>query len=118
MVGGSGPDTLIGADSAQNRFEGGNGDDTLTADASGNDKLFGQGGNDRLESAARGDRLDGGDGGDTLVPGTGVVQRGADSVTGGPGFDSVHYTERTTAVEVTLDDEDNDGGTGSPRPGS
>jgi len=72
---------------------GGEGDDTLTGGA-GNEQVYGHAGNDTLAGGAGDDYLDPGE--------------GNDSVSGGPGLDTVGYN-RTTAIQVSLDGNWNDG---------
>ena len=91
IIGGSAGDMLIG-NSRNNRLDGRNGPDILIGDA-GNDVLLGGDGDDTLE---------GGDGNDDM--------------SGGLGIDSVSYANHmppammTDGVEVTLDDNPDDGG--------
>ena len=77
----------------------------------------GQAGSDYLSGSANNDLLIGGDGNDELFGegGDDRLQPGAgtdDDVQGGTGEDRVIYSERTTAVTVTLDGVANDGAPG------
>ncbi len=69
--------------------------------------LQGSEGRDELLSRAGNDTLNGAGGDDRLVPGL-----GADVVQGDAGKDSVSYSERSAAVNVTLDGLPNDGEAG------
>ncbi len=84
LSGGPGDDSLRGADAAG---VGGDGADTIHGDE-GRDRLSGEGGNDTV---------DGGPGPDVL--------------SGGEGKDAADFRGGDRAVEVTIDDQDNDGGT-------
>jgi len=76
--------------------DGGSGPDVLTAGPLGT-VLHGGAGNDVLAGLSGADELQGGPGDDVLRGGT-----GADVIAGGDGVDTVTYSERTTAVRVTL----------------
>ncbi|SDT75214.1 calcium-binding protein [Actinoplanes derwentensis] len=111
-------------------LHGGLGDDILTGDGranfltgdSGADHLFGGGGDDELRGHGGTDLLDGGSGDDLLNPDIGESESGddgptvidpiaADVVRGGPGVDTVVYTNRVrTPVTVDLDGEVGDDG--------
>ena len=88
------------------------GDDTLTGGAasesfeagSGYDDVFGGDGNDWLGGGPDDDLLDGGAGSDQLNGG-----EGDDDLYGGPGADTADYSSDLDPVEVTLDDQANDG---------
>ncbi len=95
------------------RVVGGGGNDSLTGDHHSN-HLQGRGGPDSLDGGGGPDSLDGGDGpdslyggehNDTLVPGAGA----GDGVVGGNGADLASYSDRTAAVNVSLDGNANDG---------
>jgi Ca2+-binding RTX toxin-like protein len=96
IVGGSGADTLTGS-GWTNDLYGGPGDDTLHG-GGGNDRLFGQDGRDTLDGGSGNDTLDGGAGGD--------------SVQGGSGSDVADYSSRSASVNLSLDGQANDGGSG------
>lgn len=95
-------DTLYGDEGADTLSSGG-GDDYLTA-GSGNDTLTAGAGNDTLAGDDGTDNLYAGDGDDRIDPGLGAQ----DNVFGDTGRDTVHY-ERAVAVEVSLDNQPNDG---------
>ena len=97
---------------------GGTGNDTLTGNASrnvlngglGNDELFGLGGNDTLNGALGNDILHGGDGNDALNGGPGPANGpDNDTIDGGAGVDSISYSGRSNALNLTLADGPNDG---------
>ena len=111
ISGDAGNDTLIGG-AATDYISGGDGNDGISGGGGGDD-VFGGGGYDDVdggdgEDTVRGgpndDLLDGGAGGDFLDGDT-----GDDDLFGGPGDDTAHYGFRFYPVEVTLDDEANDG---------
>jgi Ca2+-binding RTX toxin-like protein len=74
---------------------GGRGNDTLLG-GRGQDHLIGDSGNDTLDGRWGGDALRGEDGDDTFLNGTRA--EGGDIVTGGAGFDTMDYSERTAPV--------------------
>lgn len=73
-------------------------------------KLFGGGANDELIGGAEHDELHGGIGNDVL--GAGADAGGADDYDGGTGEDLVDYSARAASLNVTLDDQANDGEAG------
>ena len=85
------------------RVAGGAGDDKLTGDA-GDNVLSGNSGRDTLIGGPGGDLLDGGRSDDTLQGGA-----GADRMAGGDGADWADYTDRGATVDLTLDNQPNDG---------
>src|SRR3954452_23844604 len=78
-----------------------------------------------MGASSRNDFVTGGDGGDMLYPGdgddtvtasggddyldAGGETAGADSLSGGPGFDRVSYTNRSTNLYLVEDNHANDG---------
>ena len=86
--------------------QGGNADDTITGNESGN-WLRGGHGNDAISGYGGPDQLHGEAGADLLRPGF-----GGDGVYGGSGTDTATYGERWNPVNVTLDEELNDGEAG------
>ncbi|HEX8647295.1 MAG TPA: calcium-binding protein [Thermoleophilaceae bacterium] len=66
--------------------------------------LSGGPGKDELHGGGKADHLLGGDEDDVLDG-----RAGADSLDGGEGFDTVDYSDRTMAVEVSIDDNADDG---------
>jgi hypothetical protein len=85
--GGSGNDTLIGADA--------------------DNGLYGNAGNDTLSGGNGSDQLDGGPGDDLLEGGT-----GPDTLVGGDGSDTATYANSPTGVRVALDGKPGDGAPG------
>jgi Ca2+-binding RTX toxin-like protein len=75
---------------------GGAGNDKLTGDRLANG-LIGGAGNDSLAGAQGADALIGGAGRDTLGGGA-----GSDALDGGTGLDTADYSDKTTAISVTL----------------
>jgi Ca2+-binding RTX toxin-like protein len=119
-TGGNGPDDIRG-DDVVNILSGGPGDDSLegrgdqdtifggpgndVADGgAGPDTVFGDAGEDNLRGGTEADGVNGGDGDDQMDGGP-----GNDIFTGGAGNDTALYSDRATAVDVTLDGADNDG---------
>ena len=94
-VGGSGDDTILGNDAANDLY-GNAGADTLKG-AGGADYLSGGDGNDTLNGGTENDTLYGGDGDDSLK-GAG----GADYLSGGVGTDTATYDGQTTAINANL----------------
>jgi Ca2+-binding RTX toxin-like protein len=86
LIGGSAADRLTG-DGLANALTGNGGNDTLSG-GSGNDKLIGGAGKDTLLGMAGNDVFRGGSGKDILD--------------GGTGTDTADYSDKTTAVSVTL----------------
>jgi Ca2+-binding RTX toxin-like protein len=95
IIGGSGNDTLTGSDQ-YNVITGGAGNDTINGVA-----------NATCPTSGAGDQLNGGAGNDIFLMGAtancGVV------VSGGTGVDTVDYSSRTAAVNLSLDGTANDG---------
>jgi Ca2+-binding RTX toxin-like protein len=108
----------------------GEGDDTITASAvvggslsgyEGKDHLIGGPGDDLLLGGDGDDTLEGNAGDDTALPGDLLrptsgggarADAGADSFSGGPGFDTIDYSTRAAAVSVTLNSQPDDGAAG------
>jgi Ca2+-binding RTX toxin-like protein len=84
-------------------ISGGAGNDDLEGDGDSN-TLWGGAGNDEIDGDSGNDALDGGAGNDELHGG-----RGADRTAGGSGSDLVDYSDRGSAVRVTLDGAAGDG---------
>jgi Ca2+-binding RTX toxin-like protein len=116
LNGGQGADNLFG-DDGTDLLVGGEDGDFLNGGA-GNDVLLGGPGDDILgETAPYGavleqdtgnDDLQGQEGDDQLFGGPGEPND-TDSLSGGPGQDSVSYFDRTSSVGVTMDGNANDG---------
>ena len=92
-----------------------NGDDVIIG-TSGDDSISGGGGNDVICAGGGTDDIDPGDGTDLIYGeggndtlNEGANPQGADTFIGGPGTDTVTYTNRTGNVTVTLDGKANDG---------
>jgi Ca2+-binding RTX toxin-like protein len=85
---------------------GGSGPDVLRTSWS-NDTLNGMGGNDNLESGSGDDELNGGSGDDVLTPGG-----GDDEINGGSDLDSVDYHTRLAPLQISIDNNKNDGAPG------
>jgi Ca2+-binding RTX toxin-like protein len=108
-------DALTGS-AAANRLYGAEGDDTLRGGLGGDalsgeagaDWLSGEAGDDLLLGSYGDDRLLGGDGDDQLLGGPGGLADG-DEISGGTGIDWVSYTDRPSAVRVSLDGVADDG---------
>ena len=120
---------------AVERLEGGAGADRLAASAAVDAELSGGPGRDELTGGPRDDLLAGGDGDDALAGGAGddlaapsdaiaapgeggagpgenegsEVDGGADTFSGGDGFDTLSYATRVAPVAATLDGQANDG---------
>ena len=123
VEGGPGDDVLDGGD-GHDRVEGGPGDDVIYGGAdsyegSSNDMLLGDAGADELHGHGGGDTLDGGSGSDVLNGGNGddrltggaltcpfggcaPSMTPADTISGGPGADTVDYSTYTAALTVDL----------------
>lgn len=122
LIGGSGPDTLVG-DYRANVIEGGDGADQITAGGGaddvtggrgddrlvggeGDDRIVGSGGDDVLVGDDGDDSMNGTGGDDDLRGGDGVdkLDGGLDSdlLSGGPGTDTADYGGRTIGVDVTI----------------
>jgi Ca2+-binding RTX toxin-like protein len=120
VIGGQANDTLTGNNEVTNYFYGGPGSDTETG-LGGHDQLSGDAGNDTLDGGAGGDSFEilGGPGTDVLNGGPdddvfwmGFTSDGADQINGGSGPDTLRASQRSTAVDVSLDNVANDGATG------
>lgn len=136
---GGGQDTIFGGD-GNDTMDGGAGQDTLFGDdgddevfgGGGADMLFGGIGADTLGGSGGDDTLDGGDGNDLHIGGTGddlFIERdgsGDDQYTGGDdptdtdpalgpesGNDTVDYSAATSAITVTLIDEETGAASGT-----
>ncbi|HEX8122142.1 MAG TPA: calcium-binding protein [Solirubrobacteraceae bacterium] len=107
--GGQAGDVLTG-DGDANRLNGGAGEDTLNG-GGGSDVLLG---GVETFGPPQTDTLNGDEGADTYVAGNGMgTHDGADVFSGGPGTDLADYTQRQSAITVTLaDDSANDGQSG------
>ena len=105
VEGGNARDLLVG-DGDANALTGFGGDDSLDGQG-GADQLLGLDGNDMLFGRDGADYLGGGDGTDDFFEDG--APNGADDMWGGPGGDSVHYSNRSWPVGVLLDDLANDG---------
>lgn len=92
LIGGSGNDTMSGADS----------DDLLIGNA-GDDLMGGGGGNDTLLGGAGRDTLDGGNGNDTVDG-----QGGADSLSGGAGDDTIVWDGQNDGNDTITSDTGGD----------
>lgn len=103
-------DELVGND-VRNVFIGSSGDDDLRGGLD-RDKLFGLGGDDLLIGNDGSDDLSGGDDRDTIL--AAALPDGDDLVFGGDGVDTMSYEGRNAGfgVQVTLDDDFNDGSDG------
>jgi Ca2+-binding RTX toxin-like protein len=69
--------------------------------------VYGGAGNDTLQGGAGDDALYGGDGDDTFL--TAAAPDGADLYDGGEGFDTLDYSKRTAALDISLNDLGDDG---------
>jgi Ca2+-binding RTX toxin-like protein len=99
VLGGSGPDVIVG--NAESNFLEGRGDgDTISA-AEGVDFIDGGNGVDTIGA---------GEGGDVIT--NGAAADGADTVAGGGGNDLSTYQDRANALQVSLDNVADDGETG------
>jgi Ca2+-binding RTX toxin-like protein len=130
---GGGSDTMNGGPAAD-FLRGGQQNDTITG-GGGNDQLVGDdpgvagGGNDSLDGGAGNDTEDGQDGADTVRGGLGddtlsggggndvfpaeASADGTDVVNGGDGVDTATYAARTDPLQLSLDDQPNDGVAGN-----
>jgi Ca2+-binding RTX toxin-like protein len=84
------------------------GDVETVVGGSAADVLVGSSGADRLIGGLGDDRLDGLTGNDLFIMED--VADGADRITGGPGFDTVHYGKRTRPINATLNHNGADDG--------
>lgn len=128
LMGGDGNDTLTGNPAVQDpqakyQLFGGDGNDTLTGGAGadfldggdGNDGLVGNDGKDLLEGGLGDDTENGGAGRDTFNQGD--EDDGSDTITGGADNDTVKYSLRRNALDITLDGGGTDGEAGPPSEG-
>ncbi len=110
LSGGAGNDTLTASTVGSVLF-GDDGDDTLTG-RDNRDTLHGGAGKDTLDGGAGADTLLGEDGDDTILagpaPDLAPINQG-DVISGGAGTDTVDYSARWRAIDVTLDGSPNDG---------
>jgi Ca2+-binding RTX toxin-like protein len=102
ITGGGGNDQLVGDDPGV----GGGGDDSLDG-GEGNDSADGQDGADTVRGGNGDDSLNGG-GGNDLFPAE-AGGDGTDTVFGGDGVDTASYAARTDPLQLSLDDQANDG---------
>ena len=72
-----------------------------------NDTLYGNGGNDSIEGGSGDDQLHGGDGDDVITPGG-----GDDEIEGDADTDSVDYHTRLAPLQISIDNNKNDGAPG------
>ena len=115
-----------GIDQAVEALRGGAGADVIVASGLVDAELSGHAGSDQLTGGAGDDALFGGEGDDTMsgnggddvalpadraddLLGGGPTDAGADAFAGGPGFDTMDYSNRLAPVKATLDGEPNDG---------
>jgi Ca2+-binding RTX toxin-like protein len=130
MKGGPANDFLRGGQ-GKDSIDGGVGDDQLIGDdvinpadptsAFGDDDTLNGGpGNDSMDGQAGSDTVRGGDGNDTLSGSGGndvfpaeAGSDGADVLNGGDGVDTATYSARTDPLQLSLDDQANDGLQGS-----
>ena len=115
---GDGNDTLNGAKNVPNQLNGddfaGTGADVITG-GDLPDRLIDEGGADIVTGGLGDDRADGGGGVDVYVLGPGndtyasSAVDGADSFSGGPGFDSIDFRSRTDDLSISLNDVADDG---------
>ena len=87
-------------------LRGGSGNDFLSG-GDGDDQLLAESGNDLLSGGRGADREDGGGSDDTFSQGASMD--GGDRLTGGAGIDEADYSQRTSAVELSIDGLANDG---------
>jgi hypothetical protein len=112
---GAGGDTALSSLPFPGTYNGGAGNDALVG-GPGPDAVNGGDDNDQVRGGAGSDQIDGGAGDDALADCclgiflTGYESDGVpDSLTGGPGTDSVAYDGNNGTVAVSLDDQANDG---------
>ena len=121
VQGGTGNDTLRGW-AGNDTLDGGDDTDAVTGGA-GADVMRGGSGDDRVGDDSLliagqppdlgDDSLEGGTGNDTLRPGSGpTVSSDNDALNGGAGFDSVLFEQRSAPVNVSIDNQPNDGAAG------
>jgi Ca2+-binding RTX toxin-like protein len=106
ITGGGGNDQLVGDDPGT----AGGGDDALDG-GEGNDTEDGQDGADTVRGGNGDDVLSGG-GGNDLFPSEAAAD-GTDVLNGGDGVDTATYAARTAPLQLSLDDQANDGLAGS-----
>ena len=106
ITGGAGNDQLVGDDPGT----AGGGDDSLDG-GDGNDTEDGQDGADTVRGGLGDDTLAGG-GGNDVFPAE-AASDGADVINGNDGVDTANYSARTQPLQLSLDDQPNDGLAGS-----
>ena len=124
MKGGPAADFLRGGQQ-DDTITGGNGNDQLVGDdpnvaGGGNDSLDGGEGNDSADGQDGADTIRGANGDDVLAGGGGndvfpaeAGSDGADVLNGNDGVDTATYAARTAPLQLSLDDQPNDGLVGS-----
>jgi Ca2+-binding RTX toxin-like protein len=112
--GSAGNDTIIGDDpiDPNNPATFGGGNDVISG-GEGNDTIDGEAGADDLRGYLGDDTINGGDGNDVIRANLGAD--GSDVVSGGTGVDTATYDERAEPLDLSLDDQPNDG---SPNTGT
>lgn len=109
VVGTAGNDTITGngfgnylaGSAGDDTIHGGFGDDVVAGNA-GNDTLFGDENDDCVLGGADNDTLNENTGVNTTGSGDLFNTNGSDALDGGPGVDTVTYSERTTSIVVYL----------------
>jgi len=110
----AGPDYIvIGSINIPTNIRSGKGDDTISGgDADdvldgqgGFDYVFGRNGNDLITGGLQGDEMIGGAGDDMFYAGS--TGDNDDTVTGGPGRDTVDYSTRTSGIHVSVEVDPN-----------
>jgi Ca2+-binding RTX toxin-like protein len=110
LRGGAGADVIVASGLVDAELSGHAGSDQLTGGA-GDDALFGGEGDDTMSGNGGDDVALPADRADELLGG-GPTDAGADAFAGGPGFDTMDYSNRLAPVKATLDGEPNDGESG------
>jgi Ca2+-binding RTX toxin-like protein len=106
--GSSGDDTIIGDDPVDpNNPATQQGGNDVISGGLGNDTIDGEGGADDLRGYLGDDSLNGGDGNDIIRANLGAD--GSDVISGGTGVDTATYDERAEPLDLSLDDQANDG---------
>jgi serralysin len=113
MFAGGGGDTLNGGD-GNDVIHAGEGDDRSVFGGPGDDQLFGEGGADVIKGSAGNDFEDGGPGDDNIGGPLGLSSprdndQGADTLRGGDGTDGLVLESHAGGMNITLDDQPNDG---------